>query len=301
MTRDAVDILRDHGIKARPYKPGDNMLALCPNCSHLRRKKHDPCLSVLIDRRGVRWRCHHCGWDGWQFYDDTRDETAAPIDPRRIEIERREGEQIDRAAIAERLELARRLWSQRRPIAGSPAEIYLRQARGYSGWIPATLAYLPARAQHPHAMIAAFGIPTEPEPGRLAIDPEAICGVHLTKLAPDGRGKAGTDKDKRIIGRGIRAPIVLAPVNDLGGMVIAEGIEDALSGHEATGLGAWAAGCASRLPALAAAVPFYVECVSLLVDPDPDGQRHAAALQAALQARQIETRPILFGPAARAA
>jgi len=34
----------------------------CPKCSHDRRKKSDPCLSVNIDE-GV-WNCHNCGWAG---------------------------------------------------------------------------------------------------------------------------------------------------------------------------------------------------------------------------------------------
>jgi twinkle protein len=35
---------------------------LCPKCSHQRKKKHDPCLSVDLDQ-GV-WNCHNCGWKG---------------------------------------------------------------------------------------------------------------------------------------------------------------------------------------------------------------------------------------------
>ena len=34
----------------------------CPKCSHERKKKSDPCLSVNIDD-GV-WNCHNCGWTG---------------------------------------------------------------------------------------------------------------------------------------------------------------------------------------------------------------------------------------------
>ena len=34
----------------------------CPKCSHDRKKKGDPCLSVNIDE-GV-WNCHNCGWTG---------------------------------------------------------------------------------------------------------------------------------------------------------------------------------------------------------------------------------------------
>jgi hypothetical protein len=50
-----------------------------------------------------------------------------------------------------------------------------------------------------------------------------------------------------MLGRSVGQPIVLAPVNDLGGLLIAEGIETTLACH-ASGLGLWAAGSASRLP-----------------------------------------------------
>ena len=40
------------------------------------------------------------------------------------------------------------LWGRRKPIAGTIAEIYLREVRGYRGAIPATLGFLPARGDH---------------------------------------------------------------------------------------------------------------------------------------------------------
>jgi hypothetical protein len=83
-------------------------------------------------------------------------------------------------------------------------------------------------------------------------------------------------------------------VNDLLGLAIAEGIEDCLSVHEATGLGAWAAGAASRLPALAAALPSYIECVTVMVDDDPDGRRFAGELTDLVQRRGMEVRSILL-------
>jgi CHC2 zinc finger len=76
---------------------------------------------------------------------------------------------------------ARWLWSQREPIIGSIAETYLR-ARGYNGPIPETLAFLPASGDYPPALIAAYGIATEPEPGVIAIAENAVLGVHLIKL-----------------------------------------------------------------------------------------------------------------------
>jgi len=171
---------------------------------------------------------------------------------------------------------------------GSLAERYLCEARGYHGVLPATLGFLPARSQYPAAMIAAFGLAVELEPGVIAIGESAIRGVHLTRLKPDGSAKAGTDADKIMIGFSAGVPIVLAPVNDLCGLAITEGIEDALSTSMATGLGCWAAGCASRLPALAAAIPIYVEAVTVCAHFDEAGQRGAYDLADALSKRAIE-------------
>jgi len=112
------------------------------------------------------------------------------------------------------------------------------------------------------------GFADEPEPGILSISDAAVVGVHLTLLRPNGSGKAGVDINKRMIGPSLGSPLVLAPANDLLGFIVSEGIEDGLSGHEATGLGVWAAGSASRLPALADAMPPYADCVTVLVDDD---------------------------------
>ena len=102
--------------------------------------------------------------------------------------------------------------------------------------------------------------------------------VHITRIAPDGLGKAGTDADKITIAPRSGLPIVLAPPNDLLGLVITEGIEDALNVHEATGLGAWAAGSASFMPALADAVPSYIEVVHVLLDDDAAGRTNSGEM-----------------------
>ena len=175
------------------------------------------------------------------------------------------------------------LWRQRRPLHGTLGERYLREHRNYRGAFPATLGYLPPRGKHGHALIAAFGLPDEPEPGVLALADSAVCGVQLIRLGDDAR-----KIDKAItIGRCAGVPIVVAPMNDALGLAIAEGIEDALSIHEATGLGAWAAGGASRLAALAGAVPSFADAISLLEDDDPAGRKGVADLEAALLARKL--------------
>ena len=200
-----------------------------------------------------------------------------------------ESAQREQEAAAERLSKARWLWARRKPLAGTIAETYLREARGYRGPLPATLGFLPARGEHGAAMIAAFGMPDEPEPGKLALADDAVRGVHITRLAPDGSGKAGTDADKIMIGRSTGSPIVLAPVKDLGGLAITEGIEDGLSAH-AGGFGAWASGSAGRMPALADVMPHYVEAVTIFADDDDTGRRNARELAVRLRERGFETR-----------
>jgi Toprim domain len=181
------------------------------------------------------------------------------------------------------------LWEQRRPIGGTIAETYLRCVRGYGGLIPPTLAYLPPREGHERALIAAFGIATEPEPGLLAIADDAVCAVQIIRLTVDGRkeGNAPDRPNKITVGRALGSPIIVAPPNDLLGMCVTEGIEDALSVHKATGLGAWASGGFGFMPALADAVPSYMDCVTVIGDDDDNGRRYATELGVRLKARGI--------------
>ena len=182
--------------------------------------------------------------------------------------------------------------ASRRPIAGTIAERYLREGRGIPGafTLPATLGFLPARDDYLPALIAAFGIPAEPEPGVLAIADTDVVGIHLTRLLPDGSAKDERRGPAKImIGRSSGWPIVLAPVNDSGGLGIVEGIEDGLSVLAVTGLGMWVAGSASRLPALAERVPGHADCITVFADADTDGVTHAAELERRLRARRLFT------------
>ena len=80
-------------------------------------------------------------------------------------------------------------------------------------------------------------------------------------------------------------------MNDLMGLAITEGIEDALSVHQAAGLGVWAAGSAPFMPNLVAAIEDLAtareydaspDCITIFVDDDDVGRRNARALAAAL-------------------
>jgi hypothetical protein len=262
--------------------------APCPMCGPQRRSATNRRRKTLrlwcSDPSFVSFHCVRCGEQGWTSATNTTRPPVKSVDALKIlaEIQRRDNDEA-----RERLKVALSLWRRRVPIEATAAETYLRRARRYAGCLPGTLAFLPASGDYPPAMIGAFGLARETLPGELVIDDAAIRGVHLTSLKPDGSGKAGTDRDKLMVGKSASWPIVLAPINDGLGLAITEGIEDALSLHEATGLGAWAAGSASRLPALADRIPSYVETVSIAADDDKDGLKYANQLgQIVLRSRE---------------
>jgi hypothetical protein len=244
----------------------------------------------LLEEEFATFRCARCAIGGYAV---SRNSERA--DPHVLEKARVKAREIQMEEATASRKKARWLWSQRQPIIGSIAETYLRTSRGYHGDLHGTLAFLPSREGHSPAMIAAFGRAVESLPGELAIYDLAIRGVHLTKLKPDGSGKAGTENDKLTIGKSNSAPIWLAPVNDGGGLAIAEGIEDALSAHAATAMGAWAAGTAGRLPAMADHIPAYVEAVTIFVDADPLGEKNAVELATRLEAKAVESRLVRPG------
>jgi hypothetical protein len=124
-------------------------------------------------------------------------------------------------------------------------------------------------------------------------EPRDVDAVHLTLLGLDGH-KADVERPKLFVGSPAGRPIVLAPPNDLLVMAITEGIEDALSAHQALGIGAWAAGSASFLPALADVVPDYIDAITILAHEDLDGQRYAAELRRRLHVRAVEASVVTF-------
>jgi Toprim domain len=183
-------------------------------------------------------------------------------------------------------ELARALWRRSVPARGTIVETYLRRR---CCWVDTEMIqFLPARGGHPPAMIVPFGMPFEPAPGILDIRTADIFGVQLTKLKPDGSGKAKVEPNKITLGRCVGYPIVLVPPSDLMALTIAEGVEDALTSHIVSGRGAWAAGGAGRMPDLADKVPGYIESVTILVDNNSAGRRGSEGLARRLYARGVE-------------
>jgi hypothetical protein len=78
------------------------------------------------------------------------------------------------------------MWARRLPIAGTPAERYLRE-RSVTCALPPTVAYLPPiKSEHHPALIAAFALADEDEPGILS-EPHCVVAVHLALLRRDGK------------------------------------------------------------------------------------------------------------------
>ena len=53
---------KDFNIEIKGSKSTGEYQTTCPNCSHLRKKKTDKCLSVNLDKQ--TWYCHHCSFSG---------------------------------------------------------------------------------------------------------------------------------------------------------------------------------------------------------------------------------------------
>jgi hypothetical protein len=288
---DIVAVVERYGLKLK--RAGIELKGPCPLCGGSDR--------FWINTRRQIWGCRGCGKGGdvialRQHIDGSTFAEAVHTLAGTVAAEPAQNlrttcanlrSKADDGYAREQARKAAWLWDHRQPIAGSIAETYLREARGYDGPIPPTLGFLPPREGRHPAMIAAFALVGETEPGILA-KPIDVASVHLTLLKIDGTGKAEVKPNKIIVGSPVGCPITLAPVNDLLGLAVTEGIEDGLSVAWSLGLGTWAAGAAGFMSALADTVPGYVECCTIFGHADPAGRRGARALADRLVARGLE-------------
>jgi Toprim domain/CHC2 zinc finger len=264
---------------------GAERIGPCPKCGG-----GDHADRFQVNIRKNLWFCRQCnpkGGDaiaflrwlhGCDFVSAVEFLVNSPVDRRPAQKTNAKNDEDYRRRQAEK---AAWLWGTAKPALGSPVEDYL-----YSRKIicppPATLRYLPAQGNFPHAMIAALGLGSEIEPGVLD-EPRNITAVHLTYLRPDGMGKADIEKPKQFRGPASGKPIVLsAPREGYASLMITEGIENALTIYQVRRQAVWAAGGANFMPKLAPVVPDYFETVRIVADDDEAGQRGAGELADAL-------------------
>lgn len=222
--------------------------APCPQCD---RGPRDTAMSVTTNERGTVYHCFRCGYTASE-----QTERLSKPSPRTYRPWQG---------------LADYLWSQSLRITGTAAETYLN-ARGCR--LPPEdfdIRYLPARGKHPHAMLARVTDAVTAEP----------ISLHFTRLAPNGRGKAGTEQDKLLLGghRKKGGVIRLWPDEAVtNGLAVAEGIESALCAAYAF-TPVWAAIDADNLawlPVLAG-----IEALLIVADNDVSGTGQRAARECA--------------------
>lgn len=192
---------------------------------------------------------------------------GAYVAPDPVAIAQREA--VERAEAAKRAAQAERLWQETQPIAGSPAEAYLR-GRGIVGPLPPSLRFHPAcwhqTAKRFPAMVARL---------------EGADGfaVHRTYLKPDGSGKADVDPPKAMLGAVAGGAVRLNGAHSA--LYVAEGIETALSlscGFLSVPAAIWAALSAGGMTSLR--LPPDPSRLIIAADGDKAGREAANALAA---------------------
>ena len=169
------------------------------------------------------------------------------------------------------------LWRGARPVAGTPAETYLRE-RGFDEPPAATIRFLPRYRYEPQGkyyacMIAAIQAP-----------PREIVAVQLTFLHSGGRRKADVPETRRTVGPAGEGALRLAAVAEHIG--IAEGFETAWAAQLMHKLPVWAALGTKRY--LKLKLPREVKRVTIFADPDVDGLLYAEKFRQANPALGVE-------------
>ena len=167
-----------------------------------------------------------------------------------------------------RIDFARRIWREARPLPDTPAEVYLRERGlkpGPEGWPPslryhAALKHRPTGLRLP-ALVAAITI----WPDRHVI------GIHRTFIPADGTRKAPVLRNKMMLGRCAGGAVRLAPAGPE--LIVGEGIESSFSVAQATGKPAWAALSTSGLKAVV--LPTEVRTIIVAADGDDPGEKAA--------------------------
>lgn len=190
------------------------------------------------------------------------------------------------------------VWRGVKPLLGSVAEAYLVEARAIPGGIVQQAVEAGNLAFHP-ALSSLFGVKsafTFPALVARAVDPLGeFVGIHATFLEPDGSGKIQSvgANGKKMLGAGFMgASVRLGSGTDV---VLAEGIETALSAGHLLGLSPVAALSAGGVEAWR---PWDgIESVTLGVDVDKSGTGQKAAEAAAISLTRLGARVAGFATA----
>jgi DNA primase len=168
--------------------------------------------------------------------------------------------------------LAASMWRDANPIAGTPAEAYLR-GRGLILDLPLSLRFAYLTAPKDSGVAAANGSgPLPALVGLVTGVDDRVAGVQRTYLTEDGRKAASADgKVKFSLGNVAGGAIRLGPVS--ASLIVTEGLEDGLTLAQALGRSVWVAAGTAMMPRMV--LPDEVRAVVIGADGDAAGE-HAA-------------------------
>ena len=241
-------------------------VAPCPCCQPECRKGQNAL--TLADGRDGRLLLH-CKKTGCTFRDILAAAGIAPGEyqaPDRATLAQRDHER--QAEAQRKAEQAKRVWQEAQPIAGTPAEAYLR-SRGIICELPRTLRF------HPSCW---HGATAKRHPALVAtVQGAGAAAVHRTYLRPDGTGKADIEPTKAMLGATAGGAVQLSVGPSR--LAVGEGIESTLSllcGLLDGPATAWAALSTSGLRGLR--LPARVGRLTIACDGDTAGRAAAHAL-----------------------
>lgn len=246
-------------------------IAACPVCQPEGRKDQNA-LTISLGRKGILLHCKKSNCSKQAL------DAAIGLEWRFAERPFQADYPKPAAQHTKKNDYARKIWDEGQSLAGSVAETYLRDARGVTAALPASLRYHPAAWHGPlrrsfPAMIS-------------LVEGGDGFSINRTFLRCDGSGKADIPKElqKMRLGssKGGHVPIA----NGSGPLVVAEGIETALSLPEllsAADATVWATLSASLMRSLA--LPSVPGQLIIAADGDPEGR--ASAHKLAVRARSL--------------
>lgn len=280
------DVLGRHTALRRR---GRELVGLCPF-----HQEKTPSFEVN-DAKGVFY-CHGCAatgdhytalklLDGLSFRESyealtgDRFPTVAPEDRAR---QRAENEAARAAAVAD----ARYMWSRCSSPAGTPAERYLREARGITMPLPAAVRFGVVPTSR-----AEDGAWKRPYPAAVfACTDETgeVVGLQRVFLRDDGADKRWGKRSKLSLGRPRGAAVKLAPSAEPE-VILCEGPEDGLSlAQELPGHAVWVALGTAMMPELR--VPPSIRSIVIAGQNDAPGRVAVEAAAAALTERGLAVR-----------
>lgn len=188
----------------------------------------------------------------------------------------------------ERIDAARRLWDEGRPVAGSLSETHLRVRR-----VARDAPGADALRHHPAAPVSAYrrGSPTRPALLAGIRNPEGeLTAVEITYLDPNGERTRRLRLPRKTIG--VIWPGSAVRLDPCGPqLLVGEGVFTVLSASERFGRPGWALMSTRNLRTWRA--PNGVRSVWIAADRGQDGERSARELAQALRAAEVEARILL--------